>query len=29
MDLPEGEVILTSGPLVNGKLPRNTAAWIV
>lgn len=29
VDLPEGEVILTSGPLVNGKLPRNTAAWIV
>ncbi|MGL5441268.1 MAG: DUF3459 domain-containing protein, partial [[Mycobacterium] stephanolepidis] len=29
VDLPAGEVILTSGPLVNGKLPRNTAAWIV
>ncbi|TDZ91914.1 glycoside hydrolase family 13 protein [Mycobacteroides salmoniphilum] len=29
VDLPAGEVILASGPLVNGKLPRNTAAWIV
>lgn len=26
---PPGEVLLSSGPLVNGKLPPNTAAWIV
>ena len=27
--LPDGEVLLTSGPLVDGKLPPNTAAWLV
>jgi len=27
--LPDGEVILTSAPLVDGKLPPNAAAWLV
>lgn len=27
--LPDGEVLLASGPLVDGKLPPNTAAWLV
>jgi alpha-glucosidase len=27
--LPDGEVLLTSGPLAGGKLPPNTAAWVV
>ena len=27
--LPEGEVLLASGGLVDGKLPPNTAAWLV
>ncbi|MEO8815086.1 MAG: glycoside hydrolase family 13 protein [Mycobacterium sp.] len=27
--LPAGELILTSGPLVDGALPPNTAAWLV
>ena len=27
--LPEGEVLLASGALVDGKLPPNTAAWLV
>ena len=26
--LPEGEVLLASGPLDDGRLPANTAAWI-
>ena len=29
MALPAGEVLLTSGALVNGKLAPNTAAWLV
>ena len=29
MALPEGEVLLASGALVDGKLPPNTAAWLV
>ena len=28
-ELPAGEVLLTSGPLVDGKLPPDTAAWLV
>ena len=27
--LPAGEVLLASGRLVGGKLPPNTAAWLV
>ena len=27
--LPAGEVLLASGELVDGKLPPNTAAWLV
>jgi alpha-glucosidase len=27
--LPDGEPILTSAPLVDGKLPPNAAAWLV
>jgi alpha-glucosidase len=27
--LPDGEAILTSAPLVRGKLPPNAAAWLV
>ncbi|MCW2689084.1 MAG: alpha-amylase [Mycobacterium sp.] len=27
--LPDGELIFASGPLVDGKLPPNTAAWLV
>ena len=29
MALPAGEVLLASGELVDGKLPPNTAAWLV
>jgi alpha-glucosidase len=29
MALPDGEVLLASGALVDGKLPPNTAAWLV
>jgi alpha-glucosidase len=29
MALPDGEVLLASGPLADGKLPPNTAAWLV
>ena len=29
MPLPAGEVLLASGALVDGKLPPNTAAWLV
>jgi alpha-glucosidase len=29
MDLPEGEVLLASSAVVDGKLPPNTAAWLV
>jgi alpha-glucosidase len=29
MALPGGEVLLASGGLVDGKLPPNTAAWLV
>jgi alpha-glucosidase len=29
MALPAGEVLLASGPLAGGKLPPNTAAWLV
>ena len=28
MPLPEGEVLLASGALVDGKLAPNTAAWL-
>jgi alpha-glucosidase len=27
--LPAGEILLTSGPLADGKLPPDTAAWLV
>ncbi|OBI80998.1 glycoside hydrolase family 13 protein [Mycobacterium sp. E740] len=27
--LPDGEILLTSGPLADGALPPNTAAWLV
>jgi alpha-glucosidase len=27
--LPDGEVLLTSGPVVDGQLPPNAAAWLV
>jgi alpha-glucosidase len=27
--LPAGEVVLSSGPLDDGLLPPNTAAWLV
>ena len=29
VDLPEGELVVASGPLDNGKLPSDTTAWIV
>ncbi|AGB24534.1 glycosidase [Mycobacterium sp. JS623] len=29
MALPDGELVLASGPLTGGKLPPNTAAWLV
>ena len=29
LDLPEGEVILVSGPLAGRSLPRDTTAWLV
>jgi alpha-glucosidase len=29
MPLPDGEPILVSGSLVDGRLPPNTAAWLV
>ena len=29
MTLPDGDLILASGALVDGKLPPNTAAWLV
>lgn len=29
MDLPDGEVLFASGALLDGKLPPNTAAWLV
>jgi alpha-glucosidase len=29
MALPDGELLLSSAPLVDGKLPPNTAAWLV
>ena len=28
VDLPEGEVLLTSGPLEAGRLPADTSAWL-
>jgi alpha-glucosidase len=28
MPLPDGEVLLASGPLADGKLPPNAAAWL-
>lgn len=28
VDLPPGDVLLTSAPLVDGKLPSDTAAWL-
>ena len=28
VDLPEGEVLLTSGPLEDGRLPADTSAWL-
>jgi alpha-glucosidase len=27
--LPAGDVVLTSGPLDGGRLPADTAAWLV
>jgi alpha-glucosidase len=27
-DLPAGEVLLSSGPLEDGRLPADTAAWV-
>jgi len=27
--LPDGEILLATGPLADGKLPPNTAAWLV
>jgi len=29
MALPDGELLLASGTLTDGKLPPNTAAWLV
>jgi alpha-glucosidase len=29
MALPPGEVLLTSGPLTDGLLPPDSAAWLV
>ncbi|MGZ4429737.1 MAG: glycoside hydrolase family 13 protein [Nocardioidaceae bacterium] len=29
VDLPDGEVVLTSGPLEDGRLPADTTAWVV
>lgn len=29
VDLPEGEPVLTSGPLENGRLPQDTTAWVL
>jgi alpha-glucosidase len=29
MPLPAGALLLTSGDLVSGKLPPNSAAWLV
>jgi alpha-glucosidase len=29
MALPDGELLLASGALAHGKLPPNTAAWLV
>ena len=29
VELPAGELLLASGELVDGKLPPNTAAWLV
>jgi alpha-glucosidase len=26
--LPEGELLLASGPLADGRLPPDTAAWL-
>jgi alpha-glucosidase len=26
--LPEGKVILSSGPIVGGKIPANTTVWL-
>jgi alpha-glucosidase len=28
IEVPDGEVLLTSGPLVDGLLPPDTAAWL-
>jgi alpha-glucosidase len=28
IDLPDGELLLASGPLVDGRLPPDTAAWL-
>jgi hypothetical protein len=27
--LPEGDVVLSSGPIIGGKLPPDTAVWLV
>jgi alpha-glucosidase len=29
LSLPDGEMLLASGPLADGKLPPNTAAWLI
>ena len=28
VELPEGELLLASGPVDGGKLPADTAAWL-
>ncbi|MDP3893120.1 MAG: alpha-amylase, partial [Nocardioides sp.] len=28
VDLPHGEILLASGPLEGGRLPRDTTAWV-
>ena len=28
VDLPDGEVLVASGPLEAGRLPADTAAWL-
>ena len=29
IELPEGEVLIASGPLLDGMLPRDAAVWLV
>jgi alpha-glucosidase len=28
VELPEGELLLASGPVEDGRLPADTAAWL-